>query len=262
MATPLRKVAGGFAFMLGPAIAALVVTRNMPWATRRDVLALRRGSGLWLLAAWLIPATIVAVATLGSVLVPGTRLLSPAHGLRLVVAAHSASQAAKFDRIPDSLLSGLLVFQAFVIGPLINAPLMLSEELGWRGCLWSEWRGLGFMKSALATGIVWGLWHAPLIAMGLNYPDAPIAGIGIMTVFCVLLTPALHHVRDRGDSIAHACIFHGTINAGATLGALCVESPTWIGRGIVGLPGLATLAVASAIVAAARRATSRAPSQA
>jgi hypothetical protein len=259
--TPFRKAAGGFAFMLGPAIAALVVTRKMPWPRRREVLALRHGSSRWLLAAWLVPATIVAVATLGSVLVPGTNLLSPATALRSVVLAHSAAEAVKLDRIPAPLLSGLLVIQAFVIGPLFNAPFMLSEELGWRGFLWSEWRAIGFMKSAVVTGVVWGLWHAPLIAMGHNYPDAPIAGIGIMTVFCVLLTPPLHHIRDRGGSIAHACVFHGTINAGATLGALCIESPTWIGRGIVGLPGLATLTIAFAIVAVARRASSRARSE-
>ncbi len=128
---------------------------------------------------------------------------------------------------------------------------MLSEELGWRGALWSRWRSLGFRsKHALATGVVWGVWHAPLIAMGHNYPNDPIAGPFLMTIFCVLLTPVLHLVRERGGTIGHACLFHGTINAGATLGKICIVSPSWIGLGIVGLPGMVLLAIASAIALA------------
>jgi hypothetical protein len=253
IAAPERKLAGGFAFMLGPSLAALAMTRGMPWSKRCEVLGLRRGERRWLVAAWLIPSVILAIAILGSALVPGTHLHSPASALRTIIAARSDAEAVKLDRIPAPLLSGGLVFQAFVLGPLFNAPFMLSEELGWRGFLWSEWRRLGFLENAVATGVVWGLWHAPLLAMGHNYPDVPIAGIGIMTVFCVVLTPVLHYVRERGGSVLHACVFHGTINAGATLGALCIESPSWIGRGIVGLPGLVTLAIASAVVVIAMR---------
>ncbi len=246
----LRLMVGGFAFMLGPTLAAVVVTRAMPKAERRAVLGLARPrADRWILLAWLLPALLVAGATLGAALVPGTTLLSPAAAVRAqVVASAGADQAAKLDRFPPALLSTLLVLQSFVLVPLLNAPFMLSEELGWRGALWSRWRGLGFAKHALATGVIWGVWHAPLIAMGHNYPNEPIAGPFLMILFCVVLTPTLHLVRARGGTIWHACLFHGTINAAAALGKLCIVSPSWLGLGIVGLPGMILLAVVSGVV--------------
>jgi uncharacterized protein len=250
----LRLMVGGFAFMLGPAIAAVLVTRGMPKPDRRAALGFGRvRADRWLFLAWFVPAVLVAAATLGAALVPGTTLLAPAAALRAQIAASAgAAQAAKLDRFPPALLSALIVVQAFALGALVNAPFMLSEELGWRGALWSRWQSLGFAKHALATGVVWGLWHAPLVAMGHNYPNDPIAAPFLMTLFCVLLTPTLHLVRERGGTVWHACLFHGTINAGATLGKLCIVSPSWIGLGIVGVPGMLLLALASGAVLVVR----------
>lgn len=161
--SPARHVAGGFAFMLGPAIAALVVVRRLPREQRRAALGFERplaqSFDRSLLFAWLVPALAVAAATLGSALLPHTELQSPATALAKMV-AHDPVQKAKLARIPPGALSALLVFQSFVVGPLMNAPFMLSEELGWRGLLWSRWRALGFARQAIATGVVWGLPRA------------------------------------------------------------------------------------------------------
>jgi hypothetical protein len=91
-----------------------------------------------------------------------------------------------------------------------------------------------------------------MILMGHNYPDAPVLGVVVMVVFCVLLAPLLHLVRERGGSLWHACVFHGTVNAGATLGVLCIRTDHWFARGVVGLPGLMLLALGTAAVALIR----------
>ena len=68
----------------------------------------------------------------------------------------------------------------------------LGEDAGWRGYLLPKL--LEFMKpwkAVLLTGVIWGLWHAPVIACGFNYGTAhPIAGIFAMVVFstCLLYT--------------------------------------------------------------------------
>jgi hypothetical protein len=39
---------------------------------------------------------------------------------------------------------------------------------------------LGKWKAYLIVGVIWGLWHAPLIAIGFNYPGMPVLGILMM----------------------------------------------------------------------------------
>ncbi len=261
LAAPLRHVAGGFIYMLGPAFGAVVAVRVLPHGERRAACGLSRPRfDRWIFLAWLVPMVLVAAATLGSALVPGVHVVSPAAGLMKTLESAGPDKTAKLASFPPAVLSVLLVLQASVMGATVNVPFMLSEELGWRGLLWSRWQALGFWRNAAATGFVWGLWHAPIIALGHNYPGMPVLGIGLMIVFCTLLTPALHLVRERGGTVWHACLFHGTINAGATMGALCIVTPVtpgstggdWAGRGLTGLPGFVVLGASALVVALVR----------
>jgi hypothetical protein len=254
MSTPGGPVLIGFPYMLGPAVAAIVCTRGIPWAERRALLGLKVKVDRWLLVAWLLPILTLGLATLGAALMPGTHLVLPADALiTKITQAAGPEEAAKLAAVSRGLLSAGLVGQALILGALINLPFMLSEELGWRGYLWSRWQGLGFWRQALATGAVWGVWHAPMILLGHNYPDARVAGVGLMTLFCVLHAPLLHLVRERGGTIWHACLFHGTINAGASLAELCIVSEGWWGRGILGVPGFVVLALTVAAIAVWRK---------
>jgi hypothetical protein len=41
-------------------------------------------------------------------------------------------------------------------------------------------------------GLIWGPWHAPLIAAGLNYPEVnPLAAIGIFTIATIAMSPVI-----------------------------------------------------------------------
>ena len=134
--------------------------------------------------------------------------------------------------------------------------LTFSEELGWRGYLHNLWRGAGFWRASLGTGAIWGLWHAPAILLfGLNYPDDRGVGIGLFVAFCMLMSPILTFIRDRGASVWAAGIFHGTFNALGGLTLLTLSNPTFPWNGVVGIGGFAALAVGVAIVALLRPST-------
>jgi membrane protease YdiL (CAAX protease family) len=45
-----------------------------------------------------------------------------------------------------------------------NLLTALGEEIGWRAPTF--YRACGFGWAGIATGIVWGLWHIPLIVVG------------------------------------------------------------------------------------------------
>ena len=147
------------------------------------------------------------------------------------VTTPSAAQAM-LASIPAGvmLLGGLLA--AVVAACTVNLPFMLGEELGWRGYLYHATSTWPVMRRVLFTGVVWGLWHAPLIIMGHNYPGHPIIGIGLMVVFCTLLAFLFDWSRTRVRAVWGPCVLHGIINGSAGLFALFA----WGGHPLVGSP--------------------------
>ena len=82
---------------------------------------------------------------------------------------------------PSTILLVSLL-QVILVGPVINIVPTMGEELGWRGYLLPKLRTLFSDRlSIIISGIIWGLWHAPVIIMGHNYgtdyPGYPYVGI-------------------------------------------------------------------------------------
>jgi membrane protease YdiL (CAAX protease family) len=141
---------------------------------------------------------------------------------------------------PESALGAAITINALISTVLLT----FTEELGWRGYLHGLWRQAGFWKTSLAIGVVWGVWHAPAIYLfGLNYPDDRALGIGLFVAFCMLLSPMLTLVRDRGRSVWAAGLFHGTFNAVGPLTLGMISNPTFPWNGIVGIGGFVALAL-------------------
>lgn len=144
--------------------------------------------------------------------------------------------------LPEPLLWSILLLLGLLAGATVNLLAALGEELMWRGYLWEKLKAQGFWPASLEIGLYWGFWHAPLILMGYNYPQHPLLGAGMMTLFSILLTPALLYVREKGGSILGAALLHGTLNAVAGLSVLAVERTNDLLVGVLGLPGLFLLA--------------------
>lgn len=240
------------AMMTGPAIAALICAFAFEKGRRVEALGLRFTPNPWWIAAWAIPILLAAGAVIF------TLLLSDRAYVDIGELSRQAAEAQGQDlsQVPPLLTStGFIVAMAITLGALINAPILtFTEELGWRGYLHDLWRPAGFWRASLGTGVVWGLWHAPAILLyGLNYPHNPLLGIGLFTLFCILLSPLMTLVRDRGGSVWAGGIFHGAFNAvgGLTLGM--VSQPVFPWNGIVGIGGFLSLALGVAAVALLRR---------
>lgn len=149
--------------------------------------------------------------------------------------------------------------QGLVAGATVNAIAGFGEELGWRGFLLNELRHLGFWKSSAVIGSVWGLWHAPFILQGHNYPEHPVAGVFMMIVWCLLLAPILSYVRLKAKSVIAAAIFHGTINGTAGLAVMVIAGGSDLTAGVMGLPGFIVLAALNLFLFAYERFLARSP---
>lgn len=249
MDSPAAFAVAGLAFMAGPMIGALACILAYDRGRVRDTLGLTLRLNVVLLYAWAVPVVLIGGAFLVDLAFSGARL-APGEAMANVL----SEAGADLDTVglPMTTLFLMQLAAALTIGPAINAVLTLTEELGWRGWLWDRWRPLGFWRGNLAIGLAWGVWHAPLIAMGYNYPGLPVLGPILMVLFTLMMSPLIGWAREAGGSVLHAGLFHGTINALAAVGILAFVGLDWPFGGALGVGGFVAGASLLAGLAALR----------
>jgi membrane protease YdiL (CAAX protease family) len=234
-------------YMFMPMTSAIIVQKAIYREPLRGPLGISFRPNRWFLVAWLTPP-IAALATIGvSVLLPGV--------------SYSPDMAGFFDRFASSLtpqqlaemksqlaalpinLIWISLAEALVFGITINAVAAFGEELGWRGLLQRELSHLGFWRSSALIGVIWGLWHAPIIIQGYNYPQHPLVGVAMMTIFTLLLSPIFVYVRLKARSVIAAAVIHGTLNGSAGIPLLVIAGGSDLTVGITGLAGFIVLAL-------------------
>ena len=156
----------------------------------------------------------------------------------------AGGQAAETAAIPQWLLLAIVGFQSVILGPVLALPIAFGEEYGWRGYLQGELVKLGKVRGILWVGVIWGLWHAPIIAMGHNYPGYPLLGILLMTLYTVALSFLFGYAVLKSGSVWLAAFLHGLNNQVAAFLLVMVYTP---GDPVfsfgVGLYGLAVWAI-------------------
>jgi uncharacterized protein len=100
---------------------------------------------------------------------------------------------------------------------LIGLPLTLftfGEEYGWRGYLLPRLLPLGEIRASVLLGMIWGVWHLPVLLAGLNYPGVNVwLAIIVFTFVTVALsfTYTWFYVASSG-SVLVAAVFHASTN--------------------------------------------------
>jgi membrane protease YdiL (CAAX protease family) len=121
----------------------------------------------------------------------------------------------------------LQTVQAIITAPLVVGPATFGEEFGWRAYLLPKLMPLGGRKAAVLLGVVWGVWHWPIIAMGYNYgfdyPGAPWAGMLAMVWFAFVVGTFLIWLTLKAKSVWPAVIGHAVLNGFGAIGALVVQ---------------------------------------
>ncbi|OZB85610.1 CPBP family intramembrane glutamic endopeptidase [Microbacterium sp. 13-71-7] len=104
-----------------------------------------------------------------------------------------------------------------VAATTVNALAAFGEELGWRGFLVPALRRYGTWASLLISGVIWGLWHAPIILLGYDFGRTDLSGVLLMIGGCVVWGVLLGWLRLRSGSMWPAVFAHGALNASAGL---------------------------------------------
>lgn len=211
----------------------------------------------WWAVAVVVPLALSLAALAASLLVPGVAWDPEMSGMyaryaSMLTPEQVAEMRAQVDTLPVHPF-WLALGQAIIAGPTVNALAAFGEEAGWRGYLHDALRGHGFWRMSLTVGAIWGVWHAPIIALGHNYPDHPIAGIFAMTAFTMAYAPLHHWIRERSGSVVPAAFMHGTVNATAGLSMMTLTHGPELLVGILGVAGILTLVLANVVLAVVDR---------
>jgi uncharacterized protein len=205
--------------MWGPGIAALISTKFVAKQPIKTLGLNKLGPRRFYLWAWLLPLVIVIFTGLLTVLFGVAEF-----DRNLTVITESMKNAPGANDISPWVVILAQIGIAIFLAPFLNVLFALGEEIGWRGFLLSRLEPLGQWKAILITGVIWGIWHAPVIVQGQNYPGYPIAGIFMMVVFCVLLGAILAWLYFNTRSPWVAALGHGAVNAIAGLPVMFFKS--------------------------------------
>ncbi len=115
-----------------------------------------------------------------------------------------------YDMYQGMGLALLAVLPLVYVAQIFTSPLL--EEFGWRGYLQPHLQRIfGVLPASIIIGVIWGLWHLPLIfAYGHNL------AIAIISIIChsILMGWILNSTKG---SMLMMLLFHASINVGVNM---------------------------------------------
>jgi membrane protease YdiL (CAAX protease family) len=117
-------------------------------------------------------------------------------------------------RFPAWVSVTLAVVLTGVYGLIRSVASALGEEIGWRGFLVPELaRTTSFTTTAILSGIVWSVWHYPLLIFGDYNAGTPTwYGLTCFTVMVIAISFVFAWMRLKSGSLWTGAILHGSHN--------------------------------------------------
>lgn len=112
---------------------------------------------------------------------------------------------------PFALIAFFLIS---VVGtPLSSLAAMFGEEYGWRGFLHGELIKLGPRAGVFLVGLIWGIWHFPIILSGTHTYPASAYGLFLGVIFFILTGFIFGYTVMKTKSILIVSFSHGVLNS-------------------------------------------------
>jgi uncharacterized protein len=196
------------ALMFAPA-AASVVARLLLREGFADVSFRFGGRRTWkmILLAVIFPI-IVGLVAYGMAWVTGLARFDPQPPAGL-----AATLVGAVTTSPVMMFVMLILLTTFVVIP--SAALFAAgEEIGWRGYMLTRLIDAGVPRPVLVSGLIWGLWHIPLILAGVYVAGSnPYVSAVIFMVSVTSMGFVVARMRLETGSIWPAVVLHGAWNS-------------------------------------------------
>ncbi|MGA2505045.1 MAG: CPBP family glutamic-type intramembrane protease [Anaerolineales bacterium] len=176
-------------YMWAPAISNLL-TRLLTGEGWSDVglrLHFRKGWPFWVIG-WVVPG-LMTIGGAAVFFLVFRRYFDP--GLELV--QQNMLNSPLFSHFSPWEVVAFEAVLAILISPVANSLATFGEEFGWRAYLLPKLLPLGWRKATLFLGVIWGVWHWPVIFMGyeygFTYPGHPWLGLAALAILVVTGAP-------------------------------------------------------------------------
>lgn len=181
-----------------PAAAALWVRRT--YYRGETLLGWNPCKFSFLLAGVLIPPLYLGVSYGIYWLVTGSSRIGTLNPVAAAVSVYTTHSGA-----------GAAVVLILIFSSILTAA---GEEIGWRGFLLPQLAKLrGEMAAVVITGVIWGIWHMPIIIAGLYLPGTPLwFKLPMFVLQTVSMTAILGILRFRSGSVWPAVLLHASHN--------------------------------------------------
>jgi uncharacterized protein len=168
-----------------PLIAAIIMWLvRRPGTFRQTFATTWRGQLPWILAGMGIISAVAAAQT----------------------AVALATGIATLNPVDQILAASIWILPVLAM----QSVLAIGEEFGWRGWLATQARSWGFWPLAAVSGLVWIVWHLPVLAV---IGDRPLFDIVVYFAGMLPWAPLLLALRWRSGSVWPAVLAHGAINS-------------------------------------------------
>lgn len=238
--------------MFGPFLGSFIVTKYFKKESFSEKIGLKFKINRWFFVSWFIFVFIIFLAIFISTLFPKVSFSLKMEGFfekysYLLKDPSSLKMKEQMESKPI-LFFVLAIVQSLFAGITINAFAAFGEESGWRGFLLNEYKEKSFIEASIRIGLIWGVWHSPVVAVGLNYPQHPQIGIFMMIIWCILLTFLFNYLRIKSKTVLSSAVLHGTLNAMAGFSVLYIIGGNDLTVGITGLAGFLSLIIFNGMI--------------
>lgn len=207
-----------------------------------------------ILSAWFAPALLTFLGAIVYFLVMPGRLDLSFSYVTLAYTEEMLQQIYDAGYTIPSLIA-LQALQAVSWAPIINGVFAFGEEIGWRGAMYPMLKEkFGVNKGRIIGGIIWGIWHWPVMILagyeyGFDYWGFPIIGMLLFCIFTTVFGIFLDALYEKSECIWIPSIAHGALNAIATLPLMAIN-PLYANEMILGPAPVGIIAMIPMIVLA------------
>ncbi|MFY9116066.1 MAG: type II CAAX endopeptidase family protein [Bacteroidales bacterium] len=104
-------------------------------------------------------------------------------------------------------------FKSFIIKAGLLTILFsgFGEEIGWRGYLFDELKGLPYLEMTILLNVIWALWHLPMFFFGMGHGNVFVS-FTLFVIMCIEFGIILNYIRMKTNSVFGAILVHPIAN--------------------------------------------------